>query len=107
MTKNENGEMYKGNTKKIMQLNNQFEADLLMDILIDNGIPAIIEEYNDQIFGETFNEFKGWGDVWAEPKYEDQIKQFVEEIRNQHSSEPFDESIDEDLLDAMDADNTK
>ena len=107
MKNNEHSEMYKGNTKKIMQLNNQFEADLLMDILIDNGIPVIIEEYDDKIFGETFNEFKGWGDVWAEPKYEEKIKHFVDEIRKQHSSEPFDENVDEDLLDAMDADKTK
>ncbi len=99
--------IYKGNTKNIMQLNNQFEADLLMDVLIDNNIPAIFEEYDDKIFGETFNEFKGWGSVWAEPKYEEQIKEFVAEIRSKTADEPFDEQVDEDLIAAMDAKKTE
>jgi hypothetical protein len=89
-----NDQLYTGKTKNIMQLNNQFEADLLMEVLMDNGIPAIIEEYDDKVFGETFNEFKGWGSVWAEEKYENDIKKYMEEIRNQKIDLKFDDSSD-------------
>lgn len=61
---------------------------------MDNGIPAIIEEYDDKVFGETFNEFKGWGSVWAEEKYENDIKKYMEEIRNQKIDLKFDDSSD-------------
>ncbi|MGI5825252.1 MAG: hypothetical protein ACOX7J_06745 [Bacillota bacterium] len=103
----QNDKLYQGTTKNIMQLENQFEADLLLDILLENGIPAIIEEYDDKVFGETFNEFKGWGNVWAEEKYEADIKKFVKEIRSQSSSDDFDEEIDEDSLRAMDSQKEK
>lgn len=100
-------EMYKGKTKNIMQLNNQFEADLLMDILMENGIPVIIEEYDDKVFGETFNEFKGWGSVWAEEKYQDDIKKIVEEIRSSAENISFDEAVDVEAIEKLDADSKK
>ena len=95
-------DLYKEKTKQIMQLNNQFEADVLADVLRDNDIPAIFSPYDDKIFGETFNEFKGWGSVWAEPQYEEQIKSFAEEIRQGAVADGFDEEIDEEALAAVD-----
>lgn len=95
-------EIYKGKTKQIMQLNNQFEADVLADVLRDNDIPAIFSPYDDMIFGETFNEFKGWGSVWAEPEYEERIKEFVAEIRRDAVADGFDEELDEEALTAVD-----
>lgn len=95
-------EIYKEKTKQIMQLNNQFEADMLADVLRDNDIPAIFSPYDDMIFGETFNEFKGWGSVWTEPRYEEQIKEFVAEIRRNAVADDFDEELDEDALAAVD-----
>lgn len=100
-------ELYKEKTKQIMQLNNQFEADVLADVLRDNDIPAIFSPYDDMIFGETFNEFKGWGSVWAEPQYEEQIKDLVEEIRQGAVAEVFDEEVDEDALVALDMQKQK
>lgn len=100
--KNESNNFYKEKTKQIMQLNNQFEADVLADVLRDNGIPVIFRPYDDQIFGETFNEFKGWGSVWAEPQYETQIKELAAEIRRDTVDDVFDEEIDEEALAAAD-----
>lgn len=100
--KNERNELYKEKTKQIMQLNNQFEADVLADVLRDNDIPAIFSPYDDMIFGETFNEFKGWGSVWAEPQYEEQIKEFAAEIRRDAVTDGFDEELDEEALAAVD-----
>ena len=100
--KNERNELYKEKTKQIMQLNNQFEADVLADVLRDNDIPAIFSPYDDMIFGETFNEFKGWGSVWAEPQYEEQIKELVAEIRRDAVADSFDEELDEEALAAVD-----
>lgn len=103
----ENQDLYQGKMKKIMQLNNQFEADMLLDVLQDRGIPVIIEEYNDQIFGETFNELKGWGTVWAEERHEEEIKQVMAEMRAQNLGGAFDENLDEDSLEKMDEKNDR
>ena len=67
--------------KKIVVLDNQFEADIFEEVLNDNNIPHLIRSYDDSAYGSLYQLAKGWGKVEAPPEYEEQIKELLQELR--------------------------
>ena len=54
------------NWKKLITLDNQFQADLLTDALDKAGIPFLVREYKDTAYDGLFVTQKGWGTVMVE-----------------------------------------
>ena len=72
------------NSEKIMDLDNEFEAGLLEEILNDRNIPHIIRSYSDSAYDGVFQVQFGWGHVEATPQYKDEIIEILEAIRNKN-----------------------
>ena len=69
--------------RNIATLENQFEAEILEQVLKDQQIPALFRSYEDLAYGSLYQSQKGWGSIWAPPEYEAEILAFLEEIRAQ------------------------
>lgn len=71
-------------------LSNRFEADLLMDALRQEGIPALLRGFEETAYTGLFVPQKGWGRIMVPREIESQardiISAFVEDIRR---SSPF------------------
>ena len=67
--------------EKILVLNNEFEADLLEEVLTDRKIPHGIVIADDTALGGIMEMEFGWGYVEAPAKYRDEITRIFEEIR--------------------------
>ncbi|MEN6439706.1 MAG: DUF3786 domain-containing protein [Syntrophobacter sp.] len=72
-------------------LSNRFEADVLMDALRQEGIPAILRGFEETAYTGLFVPQKGWGRVMVPREIESQareiIRAFVEDIRGSWPSE--------------------
>ena len=86
-------EYYNGKTVKVGNLSNQFEADVLRDILREQGIVAIFRPYEDMAYGDLFVSGKGWGGLWVPPEHLEQAKQILAEIRTDNSYLVDDEDL--------------
>jgi hypothetical protein len=60
--------------KKILVIDNAFDARHLELVLKERNIPHRIRSYYDSAFDGLFQTQKGWGHVEAPPEYEDEIK---------------------------------
>jgi hypothetical protein len=67
--------------RKVAVLDNAFEADILQQVLQDNEIPALIQSNESLAYGELFQSQRGWGAVFADLQYHEQIRAFLDEIR--------------------------
>ena len=54
------------NWKKLITLDNRFQADLLTDALGKAEIPFLVKEYKDTAYNGLFVTQKGWGTVMVE-----------------------------------------
>ena len=52
--------------KKLITLDNRFQADLLTDALGKAEIPFLVKEYKDTAYNGLFVTQKGWGTVMVE-----------------------------------------
>lgn len=69
------------NKQRVDYLENAFEADVLRQVLADNQIPALIQANDSNAYGELFQSQQGWGAVYADEQYHQQIRQLLQEIR--------------------------
>jgi hypothetical protein len=69
--------------EKILVLNNEFEAGLLEEVLIDRKIPHGIVSAGDTALGGIMEMENGWGYVEAPESYREEIVQIFEEIRTE------------------------
>jgi hypothetical protein len=74
-------EYYDGKTVKVANLNNQFEADVIREILQDQGIVAVLRPYEDMAYGDLFVSEKGFCGLWVPPEHLDTAKKLLAEIR--------------------------
>jgi hypothetical protein len=58
---------------KILDLNNEFEAKLLDEILTEKNIPHIIRSYHDSVYDGLWQMQSGWGHVEAPEEFRDEI----------------------------------
>ena len=66
--------------EKILVLNNEFEANLLEEVLNDRKIPHGIVTSDDTMLGGIMEMELGWGYVEAPVRYKSEIIQLFEEI---------------------------
>jgi len=71
--------------KKIVVLENEFEAKLMETILTERGIPHVIRSYYDSAYDGIFQAQKGWGHIEALEEYADEIKEIQKEVRRGQS----------------------
>lgn len=69
------------NKERAAYLENAFEADVLRQVLADEGIPALIQTNESNAYGELFQSQQGWGAVYAAPAYHAQIQRLLAEVR--------------------------
>jgi hypothetical protein len=68
------------NFEKILTINNEFEASILEEVLIDRKIPYGIVTESDSSFGPIESMEIGWGYVEAPPEFKDEIISIYAEI---------------------------
>jgi hypothetical protein len=69
--------------EKILVLANEFEAEIVEEVLMDKQIPyGIVVREDSALAGITGLE-SGWGYLEAPPSFREQIMAIYEEIRNQ------------------------
>jgi hypothetical protein len=68
--------------KKVLVLDNEIKARLLQSVLEEREIPHHIRSYHDSAYDGLFQLQKGWGHVEAPDRYEAEIKQIYEDLRN-------------------------
>jgi hypothetical protein len=59
--------------KKILLLNNEFEAKLLDEILTEKNIPHLIRSYHDSVYDGLWQMQSGWGHLEAPAEFQDEI----------------------------------
>jgi hypothetical protein len=68
------------NWKKLITLDNQFQADLLTDALGKAGIPFLVREYKDTAYDGLFVTQKGWGTVMVEESKLDEARSISKDL---------------------------
>jgi len=76
--------------EKIIVLDNEFEAELMEEVLIDKKIPYGIIAREDSALGGIVDMEEGWGYLEAPPRFKDEILKIYQEIQ-ESSTEPGDE----------------
>ena len=73
--------------EKILVLNNEFEADVMEEILTDQNIPHGIVPRPDSVLEGIVQMESGWGYVEAPPVYKDEIIRLYEEMNQETKDE--------------------
>ena len=66
---------------KITTLDNAFEAQIVEEVLKDQGIAFIIRSYHDDVYGNLFQSTNGWGVIHAPISFREQILEVIKEVR--------------------------
>lgn len=67
--------------RKIADLDNEIEADILAQCLDDAGIPYNIRSFVDTAYSNVFQLTRGWGQIDAPIKYQANILDILRELR--------------------------
>ncbi|MEE4213667.1 MAG: DUF2007 domain-containing protein [Bacteroidales bacterium] len=67
-------------TKRIVTLDNEFQAQRIREILDNEGIPHIIRNYHGSAFNGLYQETEGWGAVIADEEYEERIIELFKQL---------------------------
>jgi hypothetical protein len=65
---------------KILVLNNEFEANLLGEILNDKNIPHLIRSYHDSVYDGLWQMQSSWGHIEAPEQYREEILQVFSQM---------------------------
>jgi hypothetical protein len=68
------------NWKKLITLDNRFQADLLIDALDKEGIPFLLREYKDTAYDGLFIGQKGWGTVMVDEERLEAARAIVDDL---------------------------
>ena len=71
------------NWKKLITLDNQFQADLLTDALGKAAIPFLVREYKDTAYNGLFVTQKGWGTVMVDEARFGEAEEMVRDLFDQ------------------------
>lgn len=75
---------------KTAVVENQFEAQLVAEILAERHIPHIMKSYYDAAYDGLFQNQKGWGAVYAPPEYGAEIAGVIASLRANDAIPPED-----------------
>ena len=70
------------NWKKLITLDNQFQADLLTDALGKAEIPFLVREYKDTAYDGLFVTQKGWGTIMVDETQLEEAKAIAKIDKN-------------------------
>lgn len=73
---------------KIAVLDNEVQADVLYEMLTEQGIPHLIRSYHDSAYDGLFQMGKGWGRIDAPEQYKDDILAILETIKADNPDQP-------------------
>ncbi len=65
----------------IKTLENQFEADVIKDILEKNGIPVLVKSFRDTSFDGIFESQKGWGVIMVPDEFRKRANAVIKNIK--------------------------
>lgn len=68
------------NFKKILILNNEFEASIMKEVLTERNIPHHIQSYHSIAYDGIFQFSQGWGHLEADPVYEKEILEIYQKV---------------------------
>jgi hypothetical protein len=68
--------------EKILDLNNEFEAKLLEEVLTEKKIPFIIRTFHDSAYDGLWQAQSGWGHIEAPAAYKEEIMKVYSEMAN-------------------------
>jgi len=77
-----NKEIAMENPEKILELSNEFEAELIEEILKDRNIPFFIRKFHDSAYDGLWEAQSGWGNLMAPPEFKDEILKIYAEMSN-------------------------
>jgi Putative prokaryotic signal transducing protein len=82
------------NWKKVITLDNRFQADLLTDALDKEGIPFLLREYKDTAYDGLFIGQKGWATLMVDEASLETARGIVDDLftKNPLFEVPLDES---------------
>jgi len=66
---------------KIKALDDQFEADVIKDILEKDGIPVIVRSFHDSSFDGIYESQKGWGVVMVPNEFRKIANTLIKDIK--------------------------
>jgi hypothetical protein len=69
--------------KKVLVLDNAFQAKLVENLLRERGIPHRVRSYYDSAYDGLYQAQKGWGHIEAPAEYEDEIKALCDALPGQ------------------------
>jgi hypothetical protein len=72
---------------KIAAVDNQFEAQILEEVLKERGIPFLLKSYYDSAYDGLFQGQKGWGAVYAPGRHGGEIAAILAELRENLDNE--------------------
>ncbi len=73
--------------EKILELNNQFEAERLEEILMDKEIPYAIIPYPDSTWGGLMKMKKGWGYIEAPERFREEVEAIYRQVEGARGEE--------------------
>ena len=76
------------NWKKLITLDNQFQADLLTDALVKAEIPFLVREYKDTAYDGLFVTQKGWGTIMVEESKLDEARDISGDLLDSQAGDP-------------------
>ncbi len=69
--------------EKISIIYNEVEAQILEEVLKQNGTPFLLRSYHDSAYNGLYQLMKGWGAVYAPPACREEILEIIEELRRE------------------------
>lgn len=69
--------------ERILDLDNEIIARLLVSILQEREIPHILRTYHDSAYDGLFAYQKGWGFIEASPEFRDEILKIYDDVKKQ------------------------
>jgi hypothetical protein len=73
--------------KKVVIIENEFEAEILEGILNDKEIPFLLKCYHDSAYDGLFQFQKGWGHIEAPDEFADQILEIYGDVQKMKEEE--------------------
>ncbi len=70
---------------KVLLLNNEFEAKLLDEILIEKNIPHLIRSYHDSVYNGLWQMQSSWGHIEAPEEYREEILETFAQMSSESS----------------------
>ena len=66
---------------KVAVVDNEFEAQLAAAVLSERGVPHFIKSYHDAAHDGLFQAQKGWGAIFAPPRFEAEVADVLASLR--------------------------